>query len=235
MVSAARMNPNIAASRIGVIGHSEGGLIGPMVAVNDERLAFVVMLAGPGVSGYELLPVQQALILQSVGCDSVLIDAVVHAAMSFYESMQAGANDAELRVQMADLVEAQISVAGRDVTDELFETAIDEGLEIMLSPWMRYFLFYDPAPVLAQVKCPILAMNGTLDVQVSSAQNLPAIEQAMIHSKELLTIVELEGLNHLFQFAQTGSISEYGVIETTFEPIALEVMRDWILEVVDVD
>jgi hypothetical protein len=82
-----------------------------------------------------------------------------------------------------------------------------------------------------KVQCPILAVNGTLDVQVSSRQNLPAIEKTMTQSVGKLTIVELEGLNHLFQLATTGAVAEYGQIETTFDPAALEIMKDWILEV----
>jgi len=235
MVSASRMHPEIDSRRVGVIGHSEGGLIGPMVAVNDDKLAFVVMLAGPGVTGSELLPVQQALFLQAEGANPEFIDTVVNASMSLYELMEAGASEEELRELMVELVEVQFAVVGLELTEELFESSVDEGLETMTSPWMQFFLFHDPAPVLAQVECPVLAMNGTLDVQVSYRQNLPAIEEAMFESGGDITIVELEGLNHLFQPATTGAVSEYGAIETTFDPVALEVIRDWLLEVTDVD
>lgn len=235
MVSASRMHPEIDSRRVGVIGHSEGGLIGPMVAVNDGKLAFVVMLAGPGVTGAELLPVQQALLLQSSGVDPALIDSVVNASMSLYELMEAGASEEELRERMVELVEVQFAVEGIEISEELFDSAVDEGLETMTSPWMQFFLFHDPAPVLAQVQCPVLALNGTLDVQVSSSQNLPAIVDAMINAEGELTVIELEGLNHLFQPATTGAVSEYGQIETTFAPFALEEIRDWLLEVTDVD
>ena len=149
--------------------------------------------------------------------------------------MEAGASEEELRELMVELVEVQFAVEGLELTEELFESSVDEGLETMTSPWMQFFLFHDPAPVLAQVECPVLAMNGTLDVQVSYRQNLPAIEEAMFESGGDITIVELEGLNHLFQPATTGAVSEYGAIETTFDPVALEVIRDWLLEVTDVD
>jgi len=235
MVEAARMHPSIDSKRVGVIGHSEGGLIGPMVAVNDDTLAFVIMLAGPGVAGNELLPVQLAMLAQSNGAEQELIDVVVHESMSLYEMMEVGANDEELREQMALLVAAQCVITEVEISEEDIANAIDQGLETMRSPWMQFFLFYDPAPVLSQITCPVLAMNGTLDVQVSSKQNLPAIEMAMTNAVGALTIVELDGLNHLFQPATSGSVSEYSVIETTFDQGALEKMSEWLMEVTDVD
>ena len=235
MLHAARLHPEIDRRRVGVIGHSEGGLIGPMVAVEDDSLAFVVMLAGPGVPGYELLPVQQALLMQSSGADPARIDEILNASMSLYELIEANASEQELREQMSELVHIQLSVQGLELSEELVDGAIDEGLDVLSSPWMQFFLMYDPAPVLAQVHCPVLAMNGTKDVQVSSRQNLPPIQQAMQETGGDITIVELEGLNHLFQPANTGSVDEYTAIEITIDPIALEVMRDWIVEVTDND
>ena len=136
---------------------------------------------------------------------------------------------------MSELVHIQLSVQGLELSEELVEGAIDEGLNVLASPWMQFFLMYDPTPVLAQVHCPVLAMNGTKDVQVSSRQNLPPIQQAMEETGGDITIVELEGLNHLFQPANTGSVDEYTAIEITIDPIALEVMRDWVVEVTDND
>jgi uncharacterized protein len=233
MVRAARMHPYIDNRRVGLIGHSEGGIIGPMVALDDAKIAFVVMLAGPGVAGCELLPVQQARLLQSTGADQALVEGVAHASMSFYEMMGAGASEDELREQMADLVKIQFSVQGIQMSPELFLQAINEGLETMRLPWMQFFLFHDPAPVLAKIDCPVLAMNGTKDVQVDSVQNLSAIEEVKDTFNRDITIVELDGLNHLFQPATTGSVGEYAQIETTFDPEALAIMAEWIVEVID--
>ena len=233
MVHAVRMHAEIDTKKIGVIGHSEGGLIAPMVAVEDDLLAFIVMLAGPGVPGYELLPVQQGLLLQTSGASQELIDGVVRASTSLYEMMESDASEEELREQMTELVSIQFSAQGLEVTEEIFEQAIDEGLAVMTLPWMQFFLFYDPAPTLAQVTCPVLALNGTKDLQVDSNQNLTEIEAIMLESGGDITIVELEGLNHLFQQASTGSIEEYAKIETTFDCAALEIICDWILEVTD--
>jgi fermentation-respiration switch protein FrsA (DUF1100 family) len=193
------------------------------------------MLAGPGVPGNELLPVQQALLLQSAGVNQEHIDSVVNASMSLYEMMEAGASEDELREQMTELVDVQLEIEGVEFSEEVYEEAIEDGLKTMTLPWMKFFLFYDPAPVLGELRCPVLALNGTLDVQVSYKQNLPAIEEAMVSSEGELTVVEFEGLNHLFQPATTGAISEYGQIEITFDPEVLEVMGDWVLEVTDAD
>jgi hypothetical protein len=235
MVQAARMHPEINNKYVGVIGHSEGGIIGPLVAVEDKKLAFVVMLAGPGVPGFELLPVQQARLLQSTSTDQELIDGVVNASMSLHEMMQGSASEDEFRSAMSELVKMQFDAQQIEVTEEIFEQAIDEGIQTFQLPWMQFFLFHDPAPVLARVMCPVLAMNGTKDVQVDSKQNLPVIESAINNAGGDITIVELEGLNHLFQPAATGAVGEYSQIETTFDHEALAIMSEWILEVTDND
>ena len=235
MVHAARLHEQIDNDRVGVIGHSEGGLIGPMVAVEDSDVAFVVMLAGPGVPGKDLLPVQQAMLMESTGAEEEDIEQLVNASMLFYESLEGDANDEELRAIMEELVAAQLYAQDLEVTKEQFEEGVDEGLATLASPWMQFFLFYDPADALSKVRCPVLAMNGTNDVQVSSKQNLPAIAEIFTLSEGDVTIIELEGLNHLFQPSETGAIFEYSQIETTFDPEALELMTDWISTVTEDD
>lgn len=235
MVEAARWQPNIDPFRVGVIGHSEGGIIGPLVALDDEKLAFVVMLAGPGVPGYELMPVQAAMLLEASGADQDIIDSVVNASMNIYELYEAEANAVEIRASMLELVDMQLQSQELIVTPDEFNEITDGGLEQMDSPWFQWFLFYDPAPVLAQLTCPVLAMNGTLDTQVSSGQNLPVIEEVITSAGGQVTVVAFDGLNHLFQRATTGGIAEYGQIETTFEPEALEAMGEWLAEVTDYD
>ncbi len=236
MVHAARWQPKIDQSRVGVIGHSEGGIIGPLVAAEDDQLAFVVMLAGPGVPGFELLPVQQAMLLQASGADQELVDNVVNTSMNLYELYQEGsANEIELRSHMMELVDLQLVSQGITVTPDEFNEITNSGLAQFETPWFQWFLFYDPAPVLANLTCPVLAMNGTLDTQVSSSQNLSVIEETIVNAGGNVTIMEFEGLNHLFQKATTGALSEYAQIETTFEPEALEAMGQWLAEVTDYD
>ena len=233
MVRAARLHSDIDPRLIGVIGHSEGGLIGPMVAVEDGQLGFVVMLAGPGVPGYELLPLQQAMFLKATDVDQELIDNTVDATMALYEMMMGGATEEELREQVLHVARFQFEATGLSMSEEDFAQIIDDAYEATQLPWLQFFLFHDPVPVLAKLKCPVLAMNGTLDVQVSSKQNLPPIERAIRDAGGDITIIELEGLNHLFQPAVTGAVSEYVTIETTFDPKALAIISDWILEKIE--
>jgi pimeloyl-ACP methyl ester carboxylesterase len=233
MVHAARIHLEIDSRRVGVIGHSEGGLIGPMVALHDDKLAFVVMLAGPGVIGYELLGLQQGLHFESAGANKEIADKIVHASLSMYEMMQDGANNVELLPQMEELVSLQLAAQELQFTEAEFAKTVEEGLEAMALPWLQFFLFYDPLPTLEKVSCPVLAMNGTKDMQVSARQNLTAIESLKTDYGNDITIVKLEGLNHLFQPAITGAISEYSQIETTFDPEALQIMGEWIKEITD--
>ncbi|HJN71453.1 MAG TPA: alpha/beta hydrolase [Phycisphaerales bacterium] len=235
MIDAARWQPNIDPFRVGVIGHSEGGIIGPLVALEDEKLAFVVMLAGPGVPGYALMPVQQAMLMQVSGADQALVDNVVNASMNIYEMYRDGVSEIDLRAQMMELIDLQLQSQNLTVSIDEFDEITDVGIAQLETPWFQWFLFHDPAPVLAQMTCPVLAMNGTLDTQVSSLQNLPVIEEAITNAGGEVTIMEFEGLNHLFQKATTGAVSEYSQIETTFEPVALEAMGDWLAEVTDYD
>ena len=232
MVEAARIHPEVDARRVGVIGHSEGGLIGPMVAVEDPKLAFVVMLAGPGINGLELLPLQQTLILQAMGVSQEMIDAMVNVNLSLFELILADANKEEMLELIDEAVELTAELE-ESMNAEMTQAVRDEIVRQMKSPWLRFFLEHEPMPVLVQVECPVLAMNGTLDLQVPSMENLSMIEKGMTEAHRDITIVELEGLNHLFQPAATGAISEYATIETTFDVNALKIMKDWIVMVTD--
>ena len=234
MVEAARMHPEVDARRVGVIGHSEGGLIGPMVAVEDSKLAFVVMLAGPGISGMELLPLQQARILEASGASQEMIDALVNVNLSVFELILADASEEELIDLIEEAVQLTVELDGAIDVEMTNEVRAEIGQQIK-SPWLRFFLEHEPMAVLVQVKCPVLAMNGTLDLQVPSRENLSVIEEVMINASRDITIVELEGLNHLFQPAETGAISEYTTIELTFDENALRIMKDWIIKVTDND
>ena len=101
----------------------------------------------------------------------------------------------------------------------------------LTSPWYRYFIAYDPAPALRKVKCPVLALGGSKDLQVPAAQNLPAIRKALDEGgNRNIEVDELPGLNHLFQTAKTGAPSEYSEIEETISPLALDKIANWILK-----
>src|SRR5665648_39344 len=187
--------------KIGLIGHSEGGIIAPMVAVKSPDVAFIVLMAGTGLTGEEILYLQGALISRAMGVSEE--DIIKNRQLSDEKKEQIG--DPEV------FLEAQ--------------------LQSLLSPWLKFFLTYDPKPILSKVKCPVLAINGEKDLQVPPKENLSTIEEYLkTGGNQNYTIKELPGLNHLFQTTQTGLPSEYAKIEETISPVALKIVGDWILE-----
>lgn len=220
-------------TRVGLIGHSEGGLIAPLVAVESLDVAFIVMMAGPGLTGEEILYLQSDLIARAEGADNETIarnDALMKSMYSVVKEEQNNTIAAEklrklLTDELANMSEEERQNSGYS------EASLDAQVQALLSPWMRHFLTYDPGPTLMEVKCPVLAINGEKDLQVPPEENLQAIEEALkAGGNEDYTVKELSGLNHLFQTAQTGSPSEYAKIEETISPAALELIGGWILE-----
>jgi pimeloyl-ACP methyl ester carboxylesterase len=203
--------------KIGLIGHSEGGIIAPMVAARNADVAFVVMMAAPGVPGDEVLPEQVLLISEASGAahETAEKDAASERELLklIKQENNAAVLDKELRQKLAGTVpEPQMGVRIKELT----------------SPWFRYFITYDPATALKKVHCPVLAMNGEKDLQVSSKQNLPAIRKALEEGGNVhFEVDELPGLNHLFQTAKTGSPSEYSEIEETVSTVALQKIASW--------
>jgi fermentation-respiration switch protein FrsA (DUF1100 family) len=218
-----KTRPEVGPHKIGLIGHSEGAVIAPMIAARDADVAFIVMMAGTGVPGDQVLVAQGEAIALASG--SKPEEAAKHAAkekevLALIEAEKVptekddAALDKALREKMAgDVPEAQIGLQIKQLT----------------SPWFRYFLTYDPAVALRKVTCPVLAINGEKDKQVLPQQNLPPIRQALEQAgNKHFEVDELPGLNHLFQTANTGSPSEYAGIEETMSPVALEKIAKWI-------
>jgi pimeloyl-ACP methyl ester carboxylesterase len=218
-----RKRADIDPARIGLIGHSEGGIVAPKVAAKDSKIAFVVLMAGPGVPLSDVLRVQRAKLLPAMGAGPEQIkqgQALVDHAVSAMRGAR-DATDAKARALQAIKAEGP-GVVRTDAEAEALATQLSSG-------WMRDLLDYDPAPTLAKLKCPILALNGSKDGQVPPEQNLPAI-RAATRANPKVTIMELPGLNHLFQTAKTGAVGEYADIEETVAPIALDTMSGWIVK-----
>ena len=206
--------------KIGLVGHSEGGVIAPMVAARNKDVAFIVMMAGTGVPGDQILPAQGEAIEVASG-----------------KSPEEAAKNAAKEKEMLTLVETEKDDAvlqkelKEKMTGEIPEAQIGSQISQITSVWFRYFLTYDPATALRKVTCPVLAINGSLDKQVLPSQNLPAIRKALAESgNQHVEVDELPGLNHLFQTAKTGSPAEYAQIEETMSPVALDKMATWILK-----
>jgi uncharacterized protein len=211
--------------RVGIIGHSEGGLIAPLVAAHDPELAFVVMLAGPGVRGELLMAEQMALVARANGMpdDMVAKERAVNRAL-----FAALASEPQR--------EAAIDRAGRAMEEAerggaLSAEAAKLRIQQFSTPWFHAFLRHEPGPVLQAIRQPVLALNGERDLQVPAAMDLAAIRMALKDNPRAV-VKELPKLNHLFQTAPTGASSEYFDIEETFAPSALDTVSDWILATV---
>ena len=217
-----------------MIGHSEGGIVAPIVAARSKDVAFIVLMAGTGVPGSRLMEAQGQLILKAGGgsesqmktereAQKRLIDIIVQEKDEKIAHAKLAVALKEIRAAMSDSERKALG----DKLGGLSEAAVD-GFN---NTWFRFFLTYDPRPTLRTVRCPVLAINGGNDLQVPATKNLAEIEKALkTGGNRNVRTVELPGLNHLFQPCKIGGPSEYATIETTIAPEALKTMGDWILE-----
>ena len=219
--------------KIGLMGHSEGGMIAPMVAYGTKDVSFIVLLAGPGIRGDKLLLKQSYDIGEASGLSKDKLQHSEKINGGLYDIILNSMNDTSLDEKLTDYLNHSFN--------ELPESEKPQGISIedyskkvvkqLNSPWMLYFIRYDPAPTLEKVKCPVLAINGSKDLQVNAEMNLNAIKIALAKGgNKQVTTKELPGLNHLFQECETGLPAEYAQIEQTFSPIALKVISEWILQ-----
>jgi uncharacterized protein len=214
-----KTRPEANPHKVGLIGHSEGGIIAPIVAARDRDVAFIVMMAGTGVPGSEVVTEQTVLIAEASG-------------QSPEQAEKKAAEDRAVinlvkNEQDAALLEKQLRA---ELAGTMSPAEVDAAVKLADSPWSRYFLFYDPATALRQVKCPVLVLNGEKDLQVSPKQNLPPIRKALEEGgNKNFEVDELPGLNHLFQHARTGGPSEYAEISETIAPEVLKKIGGWIL------
>jgi uncharacterized protein len=214
-------------NHIGLIGHSEGGLIAPIVAA-DIDVAFMVLLAGPGVPGNQILLKQIELISRSQGLDESIIQTQVRVSKSIFDLFYQYGEDPSFENRLKEYL-TNVITNGNSLPEGMSkEDFISMQLSQFKRPWMRYFLTYDPATSLKKVKCPVLALNGSKDVQVS-AENLVAIEKALLQGgNKQVTAKEFPNMNHLFQTCQTGAMDEYATIEQTMDPTVLQEISGWV-------
>ncbi len=220
-------------TEIGLIGHSEGGIIAPMVASQSKDVAFIVMLAGTGLPGEDIILMQTRLIEEAGGAASDKIREDLSRGEKVYTIIKSGSDSAKIAENLRGYLKSTLPEWGADIQKNGGdpEKTIDSRVKSLDSPWFRYFLTYDPRPALEKVKCPVLAMGGTLDLQVPAKENLKEIETVLKKGgNKDFTIKLMPGLNHLFQDAKTGSPNEYAQIEETFSPAALKVIGDWIVK-----
>lgn len=223
--------------RIGLIGHSEGGIVAPLASSMSDDVAFMVLMAGTSVSGAEILIEQGALIMRASGATEADMEQQIAFQKRTFEAIRSGdgwdelAADLEtrLRESIAEMPDSQRN-AITDV-DAYIDAQIQAQLTALQTPWLRYFLDYDPAVTLRTIDTPILALFGELDLQVPPAQNRGPLEQALRDGNHPdYTVRVLPRANHLFITATTGSPTEYATLEKVFVPEFLPLITEWILE-----
>lgn len=228
-----RKHKNINTKNIGLLGHSEGGMIAPKLASTQNAVAFIVLLAAPGVTGEKILLTQTALIYEAAGVDKKTVESIIQRNEKIYKVLKKEDDDEKASEKIRKILEKEAKNMSdeKKVKNNLRRYEIDAYVKTSVSPWFRYFLTSNPRPYLLEVKCPVLALNGEKDLQVTAEENLEAIEQAMIFgANPNYKIMEMPGLNHLFQHAETGAPAEYSTIEETISPEVLDIITKWILE-----
>ena len=219
-------------SQIGIIGHSEGGLVAPQAATRSSDVSFIVLLAGVGVPLEELLQRQAADIIRVLGVDEEtakkqsLIQGKIFAEVRDFQDLKTTKKKVIeiMKTSLADLTPEQLEAAGYS------ESQLEVQAGMVTSPWFRDLLEIDPQPTLEKVRCPVLAVNGKKDIQVAWQENLEGIENSVKRGGNSdVTIQSYPNLNHLFQTCRTGAMTEYSSIEETFNPEVLETLSEWIL------
>jgi hypothetical protein len=235
-LSELQKHKNINPDKIGLIGHSEGGLIAAMVASENPKIQFIILLAGPGLKGADLVNLQTKAYDRSMGVPEDLATAeitlksqIIKALLSSKDTSTQLENAWASFLNWKETTKPEIVSALHMNSDSMARNVIWIFLSSLNSPWMIYFLQADPATYLVKLKCKVLALNGSRDIQVLPDPNLAAIDSALKKSgAKVYTIKKLEGLNHLFQHCKTCTIQEYGELEETFSPEALKTMSDWL-------
>jgi pimeloyl-ACP methyl ester carboxylesterase len=222
---------------IGLVGHSEGGMIAPMVAVQSPDIAFIVLIASPGMAIKKMEYSEQARTLKTKGASDELIARSLAVKENLFAVISQEIDSKVVKDKFTSIIteyfkglcEEERKIT--EISEENLEVYIHEQFQKLHSPWFRFYLPFDPGTVLQKVTCPVLAVNGEKDVQVTPKENLQAITKALkAGGNKNYAVKELPNLNHLLQTAETGEISEYGKIEETMSPIALQIIGDWILE-----
>lgn len=231
---------DVDAGAIGLAGHSEGGLIAPMVAVESDDVAYIVLMAGPGVNGERILYAQGELIARANGASRQAIAQNRELQRAMFAVLKTEPDVERAGAVLADLVRAALEDASEEVRaqagitdDAALDGAVAAQVQSVNTPWFRYFLTYEPAETIERVTVPVLAINGENDLQVPYEENLREIEAALRRGGNTeYEIHALPGLNHLFQYSDTGSPAEYQAIEETWSVEVMELIADWILETV---
>lgn len=217
-----RLRSDIDRRRIGLLGHSEGAIIAPIVAARDSTIGFIVMLEGSGEPGETLMLQQKRLVETAAGVAPAIVDQSAKRMQRLYDAVKDAPDQAA--------AETALRTTWRSIASENGQADDSPPAQLLAiaSPWMRWFVRYDPRPTLAKVHCPVLAIGGSKDLQVPADANLSGIKAALQANSDT-TVVNLPGINHMLQNSETGQLSEYGQIEETVAPVVLSTVGDWIV------
>jgi len=227
-------HPRIDVNNIGLIGHSEGGLIAPIVASQSDNIAFIALMAGPGISGNDIAIEQIKTILSVNGLSDAAAEAGSNITRQLNEVIinQSSVNFESLLTRTYEKAWSSLSKPIQDELKKVGGGSISKArINMLTSSWNQYFLTHQPEAYLSKLSIPVMAIHGNKDKQMTAAVNLQAIEAALNPSSKHL-VREMDGLNHLFQTANTGLMTEYSQITETIAPKVLNEMNDWILSVV---
>jgi len=218
--------------RVGAIGHSEGGLIVEILGASPDAPAFLVSMAGPSLTGEEILILQTALISKANGEKESDIEANEKLERDIYSIIKKNNDDVKATYKIKQTLTAfNNRMKGTEGYEPLDSTVMNARIQTLISPWFRTFLTLDPIEYIRKIKCPVLVINGSLDLQVPADENLAGWEKGLIFAgNSKYSIEKVEGVNHLFQHAQTGSPNEYSNIEETISPEVLTIIGNWILQ-----
>lgn len=226
-----RTRKEINAKKIGVIGHSEGGMIAPMLAANDKNIAFLVLLAGTGVAGDVLLVDQNYEVAKLSGMTEKQLQEAKITNQQIYDILKAEGDLSEVKKNLTTYFQSNIDKMPENQKPFKAEIAatIKSEVNAVATPWLRYFISYSPKENLKKVKCPVLVLNGEKDIQVTANLNSKGIVNALTEGGNKHVKVQIfPGLNHLFQKCTTCDVAEYSRLDETFSPEVLKVMSDWI-------
>jgi uncharacterized protein len=220
--------------KVGIAGHSEGGMIASVIAARNEKVKFIILLACPGLKGREVMIRSSSLVSRSFGMSEGKIDTTNEINNKIYDILEAEPDSLIAAQKIRQTLIENIGLS-KELSNEEKGRAfnkIDQTIRFVDRKWFRTFLTFNPAIYLSKVRCPVLALNGAYDTQVTADDNLNAILDVMKKTGNKFYLVrELPELNHLFQHSKTGLPAEYNHIEETFAPEALQIILDWLKKV----
>lgn len=197
-------------NKVGILGHSEGGTIAMMLAA-EGKADFIVSLAGMAISGKETLIMQNRQAMSAIGLPKETVDSYCNSISKALDEIASGKKASEINID-------DVPVALKPITIKALQQAD--------TPYIRHFLTVDAGKLLPEIKCPVLALNGTKDTQVDCDANTTRIEKGLTNCKH--SIKKIDGVNHLFQHCNTGIVTEYQQIEETISPEVLQEVAKWI-------